>query len=1147
MKRTPAPSPIRALAMTVGVAAAVTLVWFVGPLVTIAGVAPLAGESARRIAVVAVVAFALACVMWRAARAGRINRRLMEGLLAPAADSGDQVPGAKEVAVLGERFEHAVALLKRRRMGAGRSLLGVLGARPYIYELPWYVIIGAPGAGKTTALINSGLEFPLEAQIGGKMVRGVGGTRNCDWWFTSDAVLIDTAGRYTTQDSDQAADSHAWRGFLDLLVRYRPGRPINGVLLTLSVADLLHPEAARRLAHAREVRNRIDELHARLGIRLPIYVLITKTDLLAGFTEFFADFDKDERAQVWGSTFPYDPEQKSVDPLARLPSDLAALEHRLHECLIERMRAEQDRDRRAAIYAFPQQWRILHEALLEVLPVVFGDKHDPPFPFLRGIYFTSATQEGTPMDRAIGELARALGLSSRTVPASRSTAKSFFVTRLLRDVVLREAGLAGTNLRWRRRRTWLAWGVTGVTACLVVVAGLFEWHLANDGRVQLAAISERVAALEQDVAAAKATPATDLVALLPPLRSLRALVPESDATIGSWPSWLDIRRNEVEMLVAAGRDAYDRLLREAFLPRIASRLEGRLRASDQDFTERLYEDLKAYLMLFGGKNFDRAALRAFLAADWEAGMPASVSAADRDALREHLDRLLATGEVGAPSQADPQVVADARRRVAGVPLAQRVYGRLKQLDPGPDAAPFTLESAGGPLARQVFSRASGEPLSHGIPGLYTRAVFERSFRQRTQDVLRELASEQGWVLGVSGVSAMEPGAHARTMADIDRMYRADYVRLWSLFVNDLRFAPTTTLAASADLANALGRADSPLKGVLRRVVQEVSVGDDRAIDPQFDPLRQFVGGPSSPLDATLALLGKLGAYLGGVDDAIKRQAAPPSSDVMRELAMAAQRAPEPMHEMLAQLVQTSAGQSFRSLREPVSRQLAEIGTDCARSTAGRYPLARTGSEEMSREDFARTFAAGGLLDGFFQRNLAPYVDTSVRTWSFLRADGTRGEPAESLLQFQRGQSIRQAFFHDGGRTLGALLEFRLLELDPAAKAFTLDVDGQPLRFARDQKVTQRIQYPGAAGAAGRVRLQMAWAAGGNMSDFVFDGPWALFRLLDRVRVEPGATPDRVQLTFDVEGRKARLEVRSDAPVNPLSRQDLEQFECPRRL
>ena len=1166
MKRTAAPSLFRALAIAIGVAAAVALVWFVGPLVAIAGAVPLAGESARRVAVVAVVAFALVCVIWRAARAGRINRRLMDALLAPSADrdgrrrgghgSGEPAPGAQEVALIGERFEQAVALLKRRRMGAGRSWLGVLGARPYIYELPWYVIIGAPGAGKTTALVNSGLEFPLEAQIGGKVVRGVGGTRNCDWWFTSDAVLIDTAGRYTTQESDQAADSHAWRGFLDLLVRYRPGRPINGVLLTLSVADLLHPDSAKRLVHARELRNRIDELHARLGIRLPIYVLVTKTDLLAGFVEFFADFDKDERAQVWGSTFPYDPEQKSVDPLARLPSDLAALERRLHECLIDRMRAEHDRDRRAEIYAFPQQWRILHEALLEVLPVVFGDKRDAPFPFLRGIYFTSATQEGTPMDRAIGELSRALGLSSRFVPASRSTAKAFFVTRMLRDVVLREAGLAGTNLRWSRRRAWLAWGVTSATACLVVVAGTFAWYLSSDGRVQLAAISERVSALERAVAAAKGTPSTDLIALLPPLQSLRALVPRSEAAVGPWPAWLDVRRNEVEMLAAAGRDAYDRLLRDAFLPRIASRLEGRLRAGDRDHTERLYEDLKAYLMLFGGKNFDRAALRAFLSADWEAGMPASVGAADRDALRAHLDHLLASGEVGAPSQADPQVVADARRLVGDVPLAQRVYGRLKQLDPGPEAAPFTLESAAGPSARKVFSRLSGEPLNQGVSGLYTRAVFERSFRQRTQDVLRELASEQSWVLGTSGVSAMEPGAHARTTADIDRMYRADYIRVWSSFVNDLRLVPTATLAASADLANALSRADSPLKGVLRHVVREVSVGapaaaasaagDDRAIDPQFDPLRQFVGGSSSPLDASLALLGKLGAHLGGVEDAAKRQAAPPSSDVIRELAMAAQRAPEPVHEMLAQLVQTSAGQSFKALREPVGRQLAEVAADCARSTAGRYPLARTGTDEISREDFAKTFAAGGLLDGFFQRNLAPYVDTSVRSWSYWRSDGTRGEPGESLLQFQRGQSIRQAFFHDGGRTLGASLEFRLLELDPAAKAFTLDVDGQSLRFTRDQMNAQRAQYPGEAGAQRRVRLQMT-STRGNASDFVFDGPWALFRLLDRVRVEPGTTPDRLQLTFDVEGRKARLEVRSETPVNPLSRQDLEQFECPRRL
>jgi type VI secretion system protein ImpL len=1151
---------IRALATVAGVASALALVWFVGPLLAVGGVAPLAGEPARWIAVAAVLVLASAYVLWRTAQAGRINRRLMDGLAGPAetaapGDAAAAAPGAKEVEVITERFARAVALLKRRRVGTKGSRFG---GRPYVYELPWYVIIGAPGAGKTTALVHSGLQFPLEAQIGGKMIRGIGGTRNCDWWFASDAVLIDTAGRYTTQDSNRAADRGAWLGFLDLLVRYRPGRPINGVLLTLSVSDLLTADPAKRLAHARELRGRIDELHARLGIRLPIYVMVTKTDLLAGFIEFFADFDKDERAQVWGVTFPYDTDETSDDPLARMPSDLVALEQRLDECLIDRLQAEYDRDRRAAIYAFPQQWRVLHQALLELLPVIFGEGRDGPRPFLRGLYFTSATQEGTPMDRAIGGLARALGLSGRIVLPARSSAKAFFVTRMLRDVVLKEAGLAGTNLRWQRRRALLAWGLTGATACLVVAVGVLSGHAYRNGQAQLAAIADRVTVLGRDVAAAKGTPATDLAALLPPMQSLRTLVPPSDTTTGPWPAWLDVRLNGAEMLGAAAHDAYERLLKDAFLPRIAARLEDRLRAGDRDHTDRLYEDLKAYQMLFGGKNFDRAALRAFLSADWDLNLPASVSAADRDALRQHLDHLLAGGEVGAPSQAQPQIVADARRLVAGVPLAQRVYGRLKQLDLGAEVTPFTLDAAAGPTARSLFTRASGQPLGHGVPGLYSRAVFQQTFRPRTQDVLRQLAGEQSWVLGTSAANVLEPAAQARMTEDIERLYTADYTRLWSEFVNDLRLAPTSTLAASADQAQLLSRVDSPLQAVLRGVVREVSVGtpnvaaparaDDRLVDPQFDALRQFVAGPSSSLDATLALLGRLASYLSSVDDAVKRQTAPPASDVIRELHVAAQRAPEPVRNMLTQLAQTSSGQAFAALRVPLGRQLAEeVAAPCTRATAGRYPVVRNGTEEISREDFAKTFGAGGLLDGFYQRHLAPYVDTSARVWAFRRADSAHAEPGESLPQFQRAQSIRQAFFSDGGRALGTSLAFRLLELDPAVKGLTLEIDGQAMRFGREQKNALSVKWPGPPGAARRVHLQMTPAAGGNASSFVFEGPWALFRLFDRVRIEPGTAPDRAQFVLDIEGRTARFEVRSATPLNPLMRQDLEQFQCPKRL
>ena len=135
---------------------------------------------------------------------------------------------------LRERFDEAVTALKQRRTGDS------------LYELPWYVIIGPPGSGKTTALLNSGLKFPLEQRVGKGALRGVGGTRNCDWWFTDEAVFLDTAGRYTTQDSDAASDSVGWSEFLALLRKYRARRPINGVILTINAHDLLMLDAGRR-------------------------------------------------------------------------------------------------------------------------------------------------------------------------------------------------------------------------------------------------------------------------------------------------------------------------------------------------------------------------------------------------------------------------------------------------------------------------------------------------------------------------------------------------------------------------------------------------------------------------------------------------------------------------------------------------------------------------------------------------------------------------------------------------------------------------------------------------------------------------------------------------------------------------------------
>ncbi|KAA1349606.1 type VI secretion system membrane subunit TssM, partial [Escherichia coli] len=134
----------------------------------------------------------------------------------------------------------------------------------------------------------------------------IGGTRNCDWWFTNEAVLLDTAGRYTTQESEQVQDAGEWLEFINLLRKYRRRQPINGVIITISISDLLSQSAEASRQQAVNLRQRLSELHEQLGIRFPVYVMVTKADLLKGFRAWFADYDKAQRDQIWGFTLPWE-------------------------------------------------------------------------------------------------------------------------------------------------------------------------------------------------------------------------------------------------------------------------------------------------------------------------------------------------------------------------------------------------------------------------------------------------------------------------------------------------------------------------------------------------------------------------------------------------------------------------------------------------------------------------------------------------------------------------------------------------------------------------------------------------------------------------------------------------------------------------
>jgi type VI secretion system protein ImpL len=234
------------------------------------------------------------------------------------------------------------------------------------------------------------------------------------------------------------------------------------VLLTLSVQDLLTLSTAERQAQAAKLRARLAELQTELGMAPPVYVLLTKTDLLAGFNESFGDWPKEQRDQVWGFTLPH---PAPADLGAAFDAAYAQLEQRLVDGLPERLQAIRQPEQRAAAFGFPQQLALLRPLLRDSFATIFATGGGlERTPQVRGVYFTSGTQEGTPIDRLMGTLGRAFGLERGAGQLlAGGQGKSFFLLRLLRDVVFAERGLGAWNAAAERRRQLMRMG--GMAMC----------------------------------------------------------------------------------------------------------------------------------------------------------------------------------------------------------------------------------------------------------------------------------------------------------------------------------------------------------------------------------------------------------------------------------------------------------------------------------------------------------------------------------------------------------------------------------------------------------------------------------------------------------------------------------------------------------
>ncbi|WP_295472324.1 type VI secretion system membrane subunit TssM [uncultured Pseudomonas sp.] len=1160
---------IRWVVPVLGLLALSLIVWFVGPLLD-----ALVPEGRRWALIVLLWAAWIGWRVYRIIQTRRAAARVIEGLAAETAPDPASVATAEELATLRQRMDEALALLKKARLGGDQ--------RRNLYELPWYVIIGPPGSGKTTALINSGLDFPLAAQMGSGAIRGVGGTRNCDWWFTDRAVLLDTAGRYTTQDSHAQVDKAAWLGFLDLLKTQRPRRPIDGAFIAISLADLLQCSEAERAAHAVAIRSRIQELHDQLGVRFPIYLMLTKLDLLPGFMEFFDALSKEERAQVWGTTFALDDGKSAAGPLQDFTAEFAALEQRLNERLVERLQQERDPARRDLIYGFPQQFGALRQALQELLEGVFKPNPYETRPLLRGVYFTSGTQEGSPVDRLIGVMAQSMGLDRQHLARQNGTGRSYFIEKLFTAVAFAEQGLMSADPKVERRRKWIARGVLAATVLVVVSVASLWWVSYRANQQYIAQVDGKVAPLGQQVQSL--SPAQrDVLAVLPLLDAVRNLA-------GDPPGWSEgLGLYQGDMLEAESASVYRKLLIAVFAPRLVSRIEEQLRSGGS--SDYLYEGLKAYLMLADPEHYDADFIKAWISLDWERSLPRDLPAQQRQALAGHLQALFERQPPKA--RLDQGLIDDLRRQLQRLPVAQRVYDRVKRQKLPAGVSDFRLNEAAGRDAALVFSRKSGKPLNEPLSGLFTVKGYREGFLRASLSQAGTLAEEQ-WVLGNADNGVLDV---ANLAGEVRRLYFQDFLREWDALLADIDFVPITSVAQAADVLRVISGPDSPLKKLLEAVAKETDLQSEERLlaaqgkqveggvdqlkqrlgsllgqeqqasnapaqaaseDPvsaHFAEIRRLVGhGDNQPaaIDGLLAdmnaLYVQVSAMVGASGDALLGEAKNQTSAAANRVNLNAERQPAVVRGLVKSVVNSTTNTMMGGVRNQLNAAwTSEVVNVWRQSLSGRYPLASGSARDATLDDFGMFFGVGGVMDNYFRRYLQPYVDTSTNPWRWQPGAAQKlGINAGVLQTFQRASAIRDAFFRAGGTQPVVRFELKPVAMDASISQFLLDLDGQQISYDHGPSRPVAMQWPN-PGSIGVVRLSISPPSASGRSGVTLDGPWAWFRLLEQSDLTPGNAPDRFNLRLRVDGASIAYELRANSAFNPFKSRVLSGFNLPERL
>lgn len=1117
------------------------LIWFAGPYFAFAGYYPFAEISSRLASIVLVLLIFAVYKLIIFHRASKLQQNMAEEI---ADDTGVEDVISAESVELKNKFEQAFSILHKKKKGSGNSLT----------DLPWYMIIGSPGCGKTTLLSNSGLKFPLFEKFSNQAIQGVAGTKNCDWWFTDEAVLLDTAGRYTSRDSHKDVDESGWNNFLKLIKKYRK-KPISGVIASFSIADLLTMNEFEIGQQLIQAKNRVSELNEFFGTKLPVYIILTKCDMLAGFTEFYENFSHKEREQTFGITFDYSKTENNV--AAQFSNQFDELMKSLSRRQWPRMSLERDNNRKFLVYSFTDQLASLKQNIENLVQHLSDEDSTCKTGIVRGVYFTSGTQQGAPIDRIMASFSQQFGLKSIAQVMWNNDSRSYFITDLLQKVIFQESEQFGVLAGYKRRKNIISRSIIAV-ASIVTISLLVTWYTSYTNNVKN--IDSSILAVKNwqnqyQVSSVN----SDIRSYLPALggfsKNLKLLVDQKEASFSGFG--LDQSTSLYEAFDAS----YTRLLNIVLLPYVKKKIENSL--TNRNGAEENYLALKAYLMLGNKERRDEVFLYNWLNSSLKNDR--KLTEADRGDLKSHFEQLVKR-EMPA-GILDDKLISNSREYINRGSLIDLYYQQFKHGYIVNAKYVISMSQLAGSEWQSIFTSEL-----EGISNFYSPEIFKEIKSDLLLQYIARLENEE-WILG----SKNQPDKE-KLFRDLIKAYSHDYVKQWKNILTKVNVSVFDSIQNSINSLNVSSAVDSPIIYLLETVstytqlesediLDKVSnsSGNNNAklnrlqkikkmrdsdspelfISSQFNKLHELMSKENKPLvyDKMSTIFSKLALDLSRFGESNDEMAI---NEIMAPLRTFSFKQPFPLSQWLDEIVDNVDHLMKREqVKQIVNLWQQEIVPICNDITQNRYPFNKKSSRNVSSIELTELFSDYGVLSEFFNQNIKPLVNHSSYPWRWKNIKSQGNGLSNGVLRyFELIDRIKNSLFQIDERSPSLSLILKPIFLDSKAAKFEINHYGKRFSYQFGRATNTQVKWPSSNPDLGMTYT--FFRKDGSEAIVHENGPFALFRLFDNADIRK-ISNNKIEVTFSTESYRAVYEVKAEHGANPLVFDLLSKFKCSRGL